>query len=124
GQADKAKITTEMAAHHGVQPVNVFRSVLGTPFHAKDVALRYCGSCGGHAEVKSGYLVAFFCRLRATLLGTLDQAALGQTLVTQHTDLLDLRLAAGSAELKQLDVTRTGHAVIVKSLFLFRDWAP
>lgn len=43
GQADKAKISAEMAAHHGVESIDVLWAVLGAPFHAKNVALLLCG---------------------------------------------------------------------------------
>ena len=43
GQADKAKISAEMAAHHGIESVDVLRAVFGAPFHAKNMALLLCG---------------------------------------------------------------------------------
>src|SRR5256885_215112 len=53
-------------------------------------------------------------------LGALDLAACRQALVAQHADLLDLGLLAGAlAELEQLDIARTGHAVLVDGFFLF-----
>ncbi|MPN14877.1 hypothetical protein SDC9_162206 [bioreactor metagenome] len=47
GQADKAKISAEMAAHHGIESVDVLRAVFGAPFHAKNVALLLCGLSHG-----------------------------------------------------------------------------
>lgn len=52
GQADKAKITTEMATHHGIQAVDVLRPVLGAPLHAQNVTLGRCGSSNCHAAVR------------------------------------------------------------------------
>lgn len=43
GQADKAKISAEMAAHHGIESVDVLRAVFGAPFHAKNMAWLLCG---------------------------------------------------------------------------------
>jgi hypothetical protein len=47
GQADKAKISAEMAAHHGVESVDVLRAVFGAPFHAKNVPLALISHASG-----------------------------------------------------------------------------
>ena len=40
GQANKVEITLQVPPHHGVQAIDIFRAVLGAPFHAQNVALR------------------------------------------------------------------------------------
>jgi hypothetical protein len=39
GQADELEAAAQVAPHHGIEPVDVFGAVLGTPFHADDVSL-------------------------------------------------------------------------------------
>ena len=68
--------------------------------------------------------MAFFHRLHLGL-GTLDLATGGQALVAEHADLLDFGLLAWAlAELEDLDIAWTGHAVFVEGLFLVGDRAP
>ena len=46
GQADKAEIATQVAAHHRIEPVDILGAILGTPLHAKNVAIRHTISPG------------------------------------------------------------------------------
>ena len=76
GQANKAKITLQVAPHHGVEPVDVFGAVFRAPFHADDIALarrKIWSGCHGQQQSLIA-LLAFFDRFLLGL-GAFDLAA-------------------------------------------------
>ena len=54
GQADKMEVAAEMAAHHGIEAIDVFGAVFGAPFHADDMALARRGGGSGHRVSRPG----------------------------------------------------------------------
>jgi hypothetical protein len=115
GQADKAKISAEMAAHHGVESVDVLRAVFGAPMQRMwrswcRHGIRSMAVCGRARRRSAG---GFLDRLLLGL-GALDLPPAVRRWLPSTRSCLTSGLA-GAAELEHLDVARAGHAVFVKA---------
>ena len=123
GQADKMEVTAEMAAHHGVQAVDIFGPYLVPHFHADDMALARPTRWQSIASSDP----AFLHRGRLALLGALDLATAGEVrrwLPSTRSCLISGRWPPRLLYLSTLTSRGPGSAVFVRCFDFFRLRSP